>query len=117
MGTFYYDKALRDTRLPMDTFRKYVSSGIAAEDKALKLNSEYYEAVTFKKMLIGLQASRERDVAVQKRLLGEATALGSAARPAEEAGGRRRCNRGGQRQTEAGRKLGRAAKGKSQKQK
>jgi tetratricopeptide (TPR) repeat protein len=75
MGTFYYEKALRDTRLPLDTFRKYVSSGIAAEDKALELNHEYYEAVTFKGMLIGLQASRERDVAVQKRLLAEATAL------------------------------------------
>jgi tetratricopeptide (TPR) repeat protein len=75
MGTFYYDKALRDTRLPMETFRKFVSAGIAAEDHALKLNDEYYEAVTFKGMLIGLQASRERDVAVQKRLLAEATAL------------------------------------------
>ena len=75
MGTFYYDKALRDTRLPIDTFRKYVASGVSAEDRALKLNEEYYEAVTFKGMLIGLQASRERDVAVQKRLLAEATAL------------------------------------------
>lgn len=75
MGTFYYDKALRDTRLPLDTFKKYVAAGIDAENTALKLNHEYYEAVTYKGMLLGLQASRERDVAVQKRLLAEATAL------------------------------------------
>jgi tetratricopeptide (TPR) repeat protein len=75
IGTFYYDKALRDTRLPIDTFRKYVTSGIAAEDKALSLNDEYYEAVTFKGMLLGLQASREPNVATQKKLLAEATNL------------------------------------------
>jgi tetratricopeptide (TPR) repeat protein len=75
IGTFYYDKALRDTRLPLNTFKQYVSDGIAAEDEALKLNDEYYEAVTFKGMLKGLQASREPNVAVQKQLLAEATQL------------------------------------------
>jgi tetratricopeptide (TPR) repeat protein len=75
MGTFYYDKALRDTRLPLDQFRKYVSAGISAEDEALELNESYYEAVTYKGMLLALQASRERDTAVQKRLLDEARTL------------------------------------------
>jgi tetratricopeptide (TPR) repeat protein len=75
MGTFYYDKALRDTRLSQDVFRQYVAAGIAAEDKALALNNEYYEAVTYKGMLLGLQASRERNVSVQERLLNEAKTL------------------------------------------
>jgi tetratricopeptide (TPR) repeat protein len=75
IGTFYYDKALRDTRLPLNTFRQYVGEGIAAEDKALELNDEYYEAVTFKGMLKGLQASRETNPATQKQLLAEATTL------------------------------------------
>jgi tetratricopeptide (TPR) repeat protein len=75
IGTFYYDKALRDTRLPLPEFRKMVTAGIAAEDRALKLNDEYYEAVTFKGMLLGLQASRESDTGTQKRLLAEATSL------------------------------------------
>jgi tetratricopeptide (TPR) repeat protein len=75
MGTFYYDKALRDTRLAQDVFRKYVTAGIEAENKALEINDEYYEAVTYKGMLLGLQASRERNVAVQEKLLSEAKAL------------------------------------------
>ena len=38
MGTFYYDKVLRDTRLPQDVIRKYLTTGLPAEDKALELN-------------------------------------------------------------------------------
>jgi tetratricopeptide (TPR) repeat protein len=75
MGTFYYDKAFRDSRLPQETFRKYVAAGLEAENKALALNDEYYEAVTFKSMLIQLQASRERSPAAQEKLLNEAKVL------------------------------------------
>jgi tetratricopeptide (TPR) repeat protein len=73
MGTYYYDKSFRDTRLTPAIAKKYVAEGLAAEDKALSLNNEYYEAVQYKSMLLSLQASRfESDNAVKKKLLGEA---------------------------------------------
>jgi tetratricopeptide (TPR) repeat protein len=75
MGTFYYDKVLRDTRLTPAVAKSYLSLGLQAEDKALALNSDYYEAVTYKSMLLGLQANKETNKAVQDRLLGEAKTL------------------------------------------
>lgn len=73
MGTFYYEKVLRDTRLALPTAKNYLLSGLQAEDKALALNSEYYEAVSYKNMLLALQANKESDPAVKKRLLNEAS--------------------------------------------
>jgi tetratricopeptide (TPR) repeat protein len=75
MGTFYYDKVLRDTRLAPAIARDYLLAGLQAEDKALELNHDYYEAVTYKGMLLGLQANKEKDPAIQKKLLAESTAL------------------------------------------
>ena len=72
MGTFYYEKAYRDSRLPPAQAKKYILAGLEAEDKALKLNNDYYEAVSFKNMLLTQQARVESDAAVKKRLLEEA---------------------------------------------
>jgi tetratricopeptide (TPR) repeat protein len=72
MGTFYYEKVLRDTRLPLDTARKYLAAGLAAEDRALALNKEYYEAISYKNMLLSLQANKEANPETKKRLLAEA---------------------------------------------
>lgn len=74
MGTFYYEKVLRDTRLPVDVAKKYLLAGLQAEDKALALNSEYYEAVSYKNMLLSLQANKESNAETKKRLLTEAKA-------------------------------------------
>jgi tetratricopeptide (TPR) repeat protein len=75
MGTFYYEKVFKDRQLSRDVARKYVDAGLAAEDKALALNSDYFEAVTFKNLLLRSKALTERDPAVQKKLIDEAERL------------------------------------------
>lgn len=72
MGTFYYDKVLRDTRLAPAVAKAYLQKGLESEDKALALNTEYYEAVSYKSMLLSLSANRENDSAAKKKLLADA---------------------------------------------
>ena len=45
------------------------------EDKALTLNPDYMEAMTYKNILLRLQANMEKDPAEQKRLIDEADKL------------------------------------------
>ncbi len=75
MGTFYYDKVLRDKSLSRAVATKYVLAGVEDEDKALALNPDYYNAVTYKSLLLRLQANLERRPAEQKRLLQQADDL------------------------------------------
>ncbi len=75
MGHYYYEKVYRDSSVPLARAQEYLKSGIEAEDKALAINPDYYEAVTYKGMLLAMQANRERNLAEQKRLLSEANTL------------------------------------------
>lgn len=75
MGHYYYEKVYRDTDVPRDQAIAYLQSGLQAEDKALAINPDYFEAVTYKSLLLALQANRERSPAEQKRLLSEAAVL------------------------------------------
>ena len=45
------------------------------EDKALELNPDYLEAMTYKNILLRLQANIEKDPAKQKQLIDEADKL------------------------------------------
>ena len=75
MGTFYYDKVYRDTSVPREQAIAYIESGVQAEDRALEINPDYYEAVTYKSMLLALRASKETSRAAQEKYLAEADAL------------------------------------------
>lgn len=75
MGTYYFEKVQRDRRVSPAQAKTYLTAGIAAENKALDLNADYFEALTFKSLLLGLQAQLERDPATVKRLLSEAGEL------------------------------------------
>jgi Flp pilus assembly protein TadD len=75
IGTYNYEKVFRDKQLSRELQRKYVEAGLAAEDKALELNGDYFEAVTFKNLLLRAKANTERDPAVQKNLIAEAERL------------------------------------------
>lgn len=75
MGTFYYEKVYRDTSVPRDEAIEYLEAGVEAADRALEINPDYYEAVTYKSMLLGLRASKETSRAVQEKYLAEAKAL------------------------------------------
>jgi len=75
MGTYYFDKGQRDKSLSKDVAKKYILAGLEAEDKAIALNPNYYEAVTYKNLLIRQEVYLEKDPAAQKRLLQEADQL------------------------------------------
>ena len=79
VASFYWEKAFRDFRLNDADKRRYVQSGVEAEDKAIGLKADYVEAITYKGLLLRLQATLERDVARQQQLLREAERLQSQA--------------------------------------
>src|SRR4051812_14767417 len=75
VGVFYQDKARQDFRLSPAQKREYIIKGIEMEDKALSLNPEYMDAMTYKNILLRLQAGTEKDPAKQKQLIDEADKL------------------------------------------
>ncbi len=75
MATFYQDKIQKDFRLSKPQQRAYALKGIAAEDKAIALNPNYADAMIYKNILLIQQANTERDPAVQKALMNEASEL------------------------------------------
>ena len=75
IATYYWDKVYRDFRLADAEKRKYIEAGIQSEDKAIELKSDYFEAITYKNLLLRLQANVEKDPARQQALLREADRL------------------------------------------
>ena len=75
IATYYWDKVYRDFRLADAEKRKYIEAGIQSEDKAIGLKSDYFEAITYKNLLLRLQANVEKDPARQQQLLREADRL------------------------------------------
>ena len=75
VATFYWDKARKDYRLTTAQQKDYIMKGLAMEDKALGLNPEYMEAMTYKNILLRMQANTEKDPAKQKELLNQADEL------------------------------------------
>ncbi len=75
IATYYWDKVYRDFRLPDPEKRKYIEAGIQSEDKAIELKGDYFEAITYKNLLLRLQANVEKDPARQQALLREADRL------------------------------------------
>jgi tetratricopeptide (TPR) repeat protein len=75
VAVFYWDKTRGDFRLSEGQKREYIQKGLAMEDKALQLNPDYMEAMTYKNILLRLKANITKDVAEQKRLIEEADRL------------------------------------------
>jgi len=75
IATYYFNKASRDFSLNNAEKGKYAVAGLAATDKALALNKDYFEALVFKNLLLRVQATVERDRARQLALLKEADQL------------------------------------------
>ncbi len=74
-STYYWEKAYRDATLTDGQKRDYVERGLQAADRALAMNPDYSEALTYKSLLLRLQALIESDPSVQKALLAEADTL------------------------------------------
>ncbi|MFO7693265.1 MAG: tetratricopeptide repeat protein [Vicinamibacterales bacterium] len=75
ISTYYWDKAYRDFRLKEPEKKEFVLKGIEEVDKALQLKPDYMEALTYKNLLLRLQANLEKDPAKQNALLKEADKL------------------------------------------
>ena len=75
IATYYWDKCFRDFRLTDAQKKDYISKGLTAEDKAIGLKADYMEALTYKNLLLRLQANLEKDPKIQKELLSEADKL------------------------------------------
>jgi len=75
VAVFYWDKSRGDYRLTPAEKKDYIQRGLAMEDKALSLNPDYTEAMTYKNILLRLKANLEKDPAEQKRLIEEADKL------------------------------------------
>ncbi|HUL71990.1 MAG TPA: tetratricopeptide repeat protein [Vicinamibacterales bacterium] len=75
IATYYTDELMRDKRLTKDKQKEYADKGVAADDKALALNAEYFEALSYKNILLRYQAQVEKDPAKQKALIQEADDL------------------------------------------
>jgi tetratricopeptide (TPR) repeat protein len=72
IATYYWEKAYRDFTTPQADKIKFVQAGNEAIDKAIKLKNDYHEALTYKGLLLRVQANLEKDPAKQQALLREA---------------------------------------------
>jgi len=75
VAVFYWDKTRGDFRLSDAEKRDFIQKGLAMEDKALSLNPDYMEAITYKNILLRLKANVTKDPVEQKRLIEEADKL------------------------------------------
>jgi len=73
LATFYWEKAYKDAALTPEQRLAYIHSGIAATDKALSLNPDYVDALTYKSILLRMQANL--DAANRDALLARADQL------------------------------------------
>ena len=76
---YYWDEARGDSALTDAQKKDYIGKGLDAVNKALALKADYVEALTFKGLLLRLQANVEKDPAKQQALIKEATVLGDKA--------------------------------------
>ena len=75
ISTFYWEKAFRDFRLTEEQELEHVMLGLTEADKALELNADYVEALTYKNILIRMQANLTEDLDLQEQLIAEADVL------------------------------------------
>jgi tetratricopeptide (TPR) repeat protein len=75
VSVYYWEKAQKDYKLNDKQKRDYIMKGIEAADKALALNGDYIEALTYKNILLRMQGNLEPDLAKRKQLYDEADKL------------------------------------------
>jgi tetratricopeptide (TPR) repeat protein len=75
VAVYYWEKAQKDHRLNNAEKREYIMKGIEATDRALALNPEYIEALTYKNILLRMQGNLETDMAKRTALYKEADEL------------------------------------------
>ena len=75
VATYYWEKAQKDHRLTPAQKKEYIQKGLEATDRALALNPDYIEALTYKNILLRMQGNLETDLAKRKALYDQADQL------------------------------------------
>ena len=75
IGTFYWEKAFRDFLLTDEEKGEFIMLGLEQLDTALNLNQDYVEALTYKNILVRLQANLTEDLDERDALIEEADTL------------------------------------------
>jgi TonB family protein len=75
IATFFCDKARMDFKDAAETKLAYILQGIDAENQALALRPAYAEAMTYKNILLRMQANMTANPAERGQLIAEADAL------------------------------------------
>ena len=75
IATYYWNEAYKNFKLTDAEKRKYVQAGMDEADKALALKPDYFEALTYKNLLLRSMALLEKDPAKQQALLKQADQL------------------------------------------
>ena len=75
IGTFYWEKAFRDFLLTEEEELEYVMLGLEQMEKSLQLNADYIEALTYKNILMRMQANLTDDLDEREELIAEADTL------------------------------------------
>jgi tetratricopeptide (TPR) repeat protein len=68
----YWNKSYKDFKTPDAEKAKFAVAGIEAVDKALQLKPDYFEALTYKNLLLRAQALVEKNPARQQELIKQA---------------------------------------------
>ena len=72
IATYYWDKAYKDFTTPLPEKITFVAEGHKAVDKAIDLKPDYPEALTYKGLLLRLEATLIKDPKRQQELVKEA---------------------------------------------
>jgi tetratricopeptide (TPR) repeat protein len=75
IATYYWNEAYKNFKLKDADKMKYIQAGLTEADKALALKPDYFEALTYKNLLLRSEALVEKDPAKQQQLLKEADQL------------------------------------------
>lgn len=75
IATYYWNEAYKNFKLKDADKIRYIQAGIDEVDKALALKPDYFEALTYKNLLLRLEANVEKDPAKQQALLRQADQL------------------------------------------
>jgi tetratricopeptide (TPR) repeat protein len=75
LATYYWEKAYKDHRLTSAQRKEYLEKGLAATDKALALNPDYADALTYKNLLLRMEGNEETDLAKRAALYKQADDL------------------------------------------
>jgi tetratricopeptide (TPR) repeat protein len=72
VATYYWEKAFKDHTLAPPVKKNYIMKGIEATDRALQLNPNFADALTYKNILLRMQANMETDMGKRAQLIKQA---------------------------------------------